>query len=218
MERHIIDSQPRVRVASCDDISALHELISQSYRFLCRRYYTPKQIECALAHHVGIDKQMIDDGTYYVAEIDGEIVGGGGWSKRKKLFGGDGVKSPGDTDLLNPARDPAPIRGVFVHPSRARRGIERRIVKCCERAARQANFRNLELIATSVGEPLYTACGFETVEPIDHNFPYGLLAPAVRMFKSLDRKAYRWLVRVRSENRNGSVVESDAFSPARIAC
>jgi GNAT superfamily N-acetyltransferase len=218
MERHIIDSQPRVRVASCDDISALHELISQSYRFLCRRYYTPKQIECALAHHVGIDKQMIDDGTYYVAEIDGEIVGGGGWSKRKKLFGGDGVKSPGDTDLLNPARDPAPIRGVFVHPSRARRGIERRIVKCCERAARQANFRNLELIATSVGEPLYTACGFETVEPIEHNFPYGLLAPAVRMFKSLDRKAYRWLVRVRSENRNGSVVESDAFSPARIAC
>ena len=218
MERHIIDSQPRVRVASCDDISALHELISQSYRFLCRRYYTPKQIECALAHHVGIDKQMIDDGTYYVAEIDGEIVGGGGWSKRKKLFGGDGIKSPGDTDLLNPARDPAPIRGVFVHPSRARRGIERRIVKCCERAARQANFRNLELIATLVGEPLYTACGFETVEPIDHNFPYGLLAPAVRMFKSLDRKAYRWLVRVRSENRNGSVVESDASLPARIAC
>jgi N-acetylglutamate synthase-like GNAT family acetyltransferase len=145
MERHMIDSQPRVRVASGADISALQELISQSYLFLCRRYYTPKQIECALAHHVDIDKQMIDDRTYYVAEIDGEIVGCGGWSKRKKSFGGDRVKSPGDTDLLNPAHDRAPIRGVFVHPSWARRGIKRRIVKCCERAARQANFRNLEL-------------------------------------------------------------------------
>jgi hypothetical protein len=42
MERHTIDSQFRVRVASCNDISGLQELISQSYRFLCRRYYTPK--------------------------------------------------------------------------------------------------------------------------------------------------------------------------------
>jgi N-acetylglutamate synthase-like GNAT family acetyltransferase len=73
MERHIMDSQPRLRVASSDDISALQRLISQSYLFLWRRYYTPKQVECALAHHVGID-----DGTYYVAEIDGEIVGCGG--------------------------------------------------------------------------------------------------------------------------------------------
>ena len=217
MERHTIDSQLEVRVASGDDISALQELISQSYLFLCRRYYTPKQIECALAHHAGIDKQMIDDGTYYVAEIDGEIVGCGGWSKRKKLYGGDRIKSPGDTDLLNPAHEPAPIRGVFVHPSWARRGIETRIVECCERAARQANFRNLELVATSVAEPLYTACGFETVEPIEHSFPYGLLAPAVRMLKSLDTKVYRWVVRVRSEKRNGSVVESDALSPAGIA-
>ena len=63
MERHTIDSQLEVRVASGDDISVLQELISQSYLFLCRRYYTPKQIECALAHHAGIDKQMIDDGT-----------------------------------------------------------------------------------------------------------------------------------------------------------
>jgi N-acetylglutamate synthase-like GNAT family acetyltransferase len=218
MERHIMDLQPRVRVASGDDISALQKLISQSYLFLCRRYYTPKQVECALAHHVGIDKQMIDDGTYYVAEIDGEIVGCGGWSKRKKPFAGDRIKSPGDTDLLNPTHDPAPIRGVFVHPSWARRGIETRIVECCERAARQANFRNLELVATSVGESLYTACGFETVEPIEHSFPYGLLTPAVRMLKSLDTKVYRWVVRVRSENRNGSVVESDASPPARIAC
>ena len=93
MERHIMDSQPRVRVASGDDISALQKLISQSYLFLCRRYYTPKQVACALAHHVGIDKQMIDDGTYNVAEIDGEIVGCGGWSKRKKPFAGDKIKT-----------------------------------------------------------------------------------------------------------------------------
>jgi len=106
MERHMIDSRPRVRVASCDDISALQELISQSYLFLCRRYYTPKQIECALAHHVGIDKQMIDDGTYYVAEIDGEIVGCGGWSKRKKPFGGARVKTREILTCLTPPTIP----------------------------------------------------------------------------------------------------------------
>ena len=104
MERHIMDLQPRVRVASGDDISALQKLISQSYLFICRRYYTPKQVECALAHHVGIDKQMIDDGTYYVAEIDGAIVGCGGWSKRKKPFAGDRIKNPGNARFLRRMR------------------------------------------------------------------------------------------------------------------
>jgi hypothetical protein len=55
MGRCTVGSQLSIRVASGDDMSALQKLISRVYQFLCRRYYTQKQIECALAHHVGID-------------------------------------------------------------------------------------------------------------------------------------------------------------------
>jgi hypothetical protein len=32
---------------------------------------------------MGIDTQLIEDGTYFVVEIDGEIAGSGGWSRRR---------------------------------------------------------------------------------------------------------------------------------------
>ena len=52
--------------------------------------YTPEQIEGALGTLLGLDTQLIHDGTYFIAEADGELAGCGGWSKRRTLFGSDG--------------------------------------------------------------------------------------------------------------------------------
>jgi hypothetical protein len=40
----------------------------------------------------GIDTQLIQDQTYFIAESANQIVGCGGWSKRKTLYGGDQSK------------------------------------------------------------------------------------------------------------------------------
>ena len=54
---------------------------------------------------MGLDTQLIDDGTYFVVEQDGAIAGCGGWSRRATLYGGD--HSPGrDAALLDPAKTP----------------------------------------------------------------------------------------------------------------
>lgn len=174
----------QIRAARNADIPLLQQLIAASVRGLSSGYYSPEQIESALIHVFGIDTQLIADGTYFVAELDGQIVGCGGWSKRKTLFGGDQTKS-GEDDLLDPNTDAARIRAFFIHPDFARRGIGKQLIEACETAARDAGFRRLEMGATLPGEPMYCAVGYEVIERFDLPFPDGVVLPLVRMGKIL---------------------------------
>lgn len=175
-----------VRLATMNDVDALSDLIPRATRELSKGFYTPAQIDRAVGHVYGVDRQLIADGTYFVAEVDHCIAGGGGWSKRRTLFGGDGTGFKDKTDaLLDPAVDAARIRAFFVHPDFARRGIGRAILQTCERAAREAGFKRLELVATLPGEPLYTNCGYHRIEPLDIPIPDGSVLPAIKMGKSL---------------------------------
>src|SRR5205823_13281558 len=72
-----------IRLATLADIAALQELIRESVSILGAQYYTSRQIESGLTHVFGVDTQLIVDGTYLVAEVEKQIAGSGGWSKRK---------------------------------------------------------------------------------------------------------------------------------------
>jgi GNAT superfamily N-acetyltransferase len=173
-----------IRTATSEDVPELERLITLSVRVLSRSYYTPQQIESALTNIFGVDSQLIADGTYYVALIDGRVTGCGGWSKRQTLFGGDQTKEGADP-LLDPSTDPARIRAFFVHPNYARRGIGRGLIERCEEAARRAKFTSIEIAATLPGEPLYKAFGYEVIERFDVPLPDGLGLPIARMKKQI---------------------------------
>jgi GNAT superfamily N-acetyltransferase len=186
-----------VRLASEDDIPALEKLIALSARGLRAPYYSDEQIEAALGSVFGVDRQLVRDQTYFVVEYmplsgmaaagvadEGEIIGCGGWSKRKTLFGSDHHTSRDDAEL-DPTTDPARIRAFFVHPAWARRGIARAILNECEAAIRQANFKLVELAATLPGVPFYAACGYRSVERLVVRLPNGLNLPVERMTKDL---------------------------------
>ena len=175
-----------IRAATRDDVEALRALIDVSARALSAGYYTPEQIEAAVAEVFGVDTQLVDDGTYYVAEAGGRPIGCGGWSRRQTLFGGDRWKGDREDAALDPARDPARIRAFFVHPEWARRGIGGRILRACETAAAAEGFRRLELVATLPGEPLYAAMGYHGIEPVCIPMSGGLELPCVRMGKDLE--------------------------------
>ena len=173
-----------LRVARPDDVPALRELISQSVRGLSGRDYPRAQIESALEHVLGVDSQLVADGTYYVIESDGAIVAAGGWSARQTLYGGD--QSKGETDLaIDPTTSPARIRAFFVHPDYARRGLARKIYDACEDAARVRGFRRFELVATMPGVPLYRALGFTDIEPVNVALPDGPSLPCIRMERTI---------------------------------
>jgi N-acetylglutamate synthase-like GNAT family acetyltransferase len=156
-----------IRAARASDIPTLAALIALSARGLSQKEYSEEQIEAAVASIYGVDSELISDGTYFVAEAGGELIGCGGWSRRRTLFGGDQAASR-DVGVLDPARDAAKIRAFFVHPDWARRGVGRAILLRCEHEAKDAGFHALELMSTLPGVRFYLAMGYETSEPITY--------------------------------------------------
>src|SRR6266496_1785097 len=177
-----------IRLATEADIPSIQVLIRRSVSGLSSEFSSSRQIVSALLHVLGVDSQLISDGTYYVASIEGRIVGAGGWSKRKTLFGGDQLKSEATDALLDPRKDAARIRAFYVHPSWARKGIGSRILDACEDAAGAAGFSEIELVATLPGEPLYLAKGYKKMEAIHIETPDGESLPAFRMTKTLSQR------------------------------
>ncbi|HWF88407.1 MAG TPA: GNAT family N-acetyltransferase [Pyrinomonadaceae bacterium] len=148
-----------IRKATMDEREAIKQLIAASARLLSREHYSDQQIEAAIATVFGVDTDLIEDGTYFVAEIDGQLAGCGGWSKRKTLFGGDQYSSR-DAAYLDPRSEPAKIRAFFIHPDHARKGLARAILTRCEDEARAHGYRALELMSTLPGIEFYKSCGF----------------------------------------------------------
>jgi GNAT superfamily N-acetyltransferase len=175
----------RLRAAVLEDVPVLRALIAASVRGLQAGDYTESQREGALLSVFGVDTQLIADGTYFVAEIDGTIIACGGWSKRKTLFGADHCAGREDS-LLDPATDAAKIRAFFVHPDWARRGIGTRVLEACESAAAAAGFTRFEMGATLTGVALYKVRGYRELERIAVPLGNGELLPIVRMEKGIE--------------------------------
>jgi GNAT superfamily N-acetyltransferase len=173
-----------LRPATLADIPALHDLIALSVRGLMSWAYSSSQLEQALGTWLGVDTQLVDDGTYFVVEEHEVLVGCGGWSKRKTPYGSDHRPGREDT-LLDPAADAAKIRAFFVHPEWARRGIGRMILEACEHAALDAGFTQLEMGATLSGVPFYESQGYVGRERIDLPLKNGEALPIVKMTKSV---------------------------------
>lgn len=170
------------RLATRDDLEALRVLMDSAIAELQRPFLTAKQISASRAI-MGIDTQLVDDGTYFVVEAGNEIAGCGGWSRRATLYGGD--QTPGrSAALLDPRRDPARVRAMYTHPRHTRKGIGRLILELCEQAARAEGFTRMELMSTLAGEPLYLSCGYQPVERIT-DARGGEPVPLIRMMKSL---------------------------------
>ena len=170
------------RVARAGDIVALERLMEAAIAELQKPFLDAAQIASSRAL-MGLDTQLIEDGTYFIVEVGGELAGCGGWSRRATLYGGD--RTPGrSAALLDPSREPARIRAMYTHPAHVRKGVGRRIIELCEAAAQAEGFTWMELMSTLAGEPLYRACGYAPVEHVTDDRG-GAAVPLVRMQKTL---------------------------------
>jgi GNAT superfamily N-acetyltransferase len=148
-----------LRTATLADVPMLKALIGRSARGLSIEDYRPAQIEGALRGAFGVDSQLLADGTYFVVEAGGQLVGCGGWSFRATLFGGD-ERRDRDSATLDPKSQAAKIRAFFVDPNHARRGIGTLLLDHCENEAAAHGFSRVELMATLPGARLYAARGY----------------------------------------------------------
>lgn len=170
------------RLARRDDLDALRALIEAAISDLQKPFLSDAQLASSRAI-MGLDTQLVDDGTYFVVEIDGELAGCGGWSRRATLYGGDQTTGR-SAALLDPTQDAARTRAMYTHPRHTRKGVGRLILSLCEEAARAEGFTRMELMSTLAGEALYRACGYEPLERIEDERG-GAAVPLIRMFKRL---------------------------------
>jgi GNAT superfamily N-acetyltransferase len=159
--------------------------MEESVRALFPRYYDERQTASAVRFVAQADPQLIADGTYFVLESSGDLVGCGGWSRRDRLYTGSG-ESAADGRLLDPRTEPAKVRAMFVRSDWTRRGLGRRILEECEAAARREGFSRLALLATLPGVPLYRAYGFEPLEDLETALVDGVPIACVAMEKLID--------------------------------
>jgi GNAT superfamily N-acetyltransferase len=172
-----------LRLATRADMTEMSALMSASIAQLMPAFLTPVQVQGS-HETMGIDTQLIDDGTYFAVEDDGVIVGCGGWSRRTTLYGGNHSAGRDDT-LLDPSKDAARVRAMYTHPDHARRGIGKMIIDAAEAAARAEGFKRTTLGATLAGEPLYTKCGYVEVDRHIKHAANGATIPLLVMVKDI---------------------------------
>ncbi len=171
-----------IRTARLEELEALNALMELAIGELLTPFLNEAEIASSRTI-MGLDSQLVKDGTYFVVEEEGALAGCGGWSQRATLYGGD--VSPGrDPALLDPAKDAARVRAMYTHPAFVRRGVGRMILARCEEAARAEGFTRAELVATMAGLPLYLACGYQPVERFSDDRG-GTPVPLARMVKAL---------------------------------
>ena len=175
-----------IRKATIDDQTEIEKLIAESVKGLSRDDYDARQIELSIKTVFGVDTELIVDETYFVAESDDkQIVGCGGWSKRKTLYGASVYSQSRDSELLDPKTDAAKIRAFFIHPNFARKGIGTAILKRCEREAKAHGFTSAEMMATLPGVKLYAVCGYEGSEKVQVPVGENVDIVCVKMRKNL---------------------------------
>jgi GNAT superfamily N-acetyltransferase len=181
-----MEATPRLRLATIDDAPAIDELMKASIREIFPSVYDARQTEASIRFVASVDRTLIEDGTYFVADLDGELVACGGWSRRDKLYTGSG-EAAGDARLLDPASEPARVRAMFTRADWTRRGLGRRILEACEAAAKSEGFSMLSLMATLPGLRLYSSFGFEVIEDnIQIPMPDGTSIEGASMKKAID--------------------------------
>ena len=169
-----------LRKATMADVTILTDLIAESARGVGLQDYTNAQIEAAIGTAWMVDTDLIEDGTFWLAEVSGQIVGCGGWSRRKALAGSGKVNAD---YMLEPHCDAARIRAFFVHPDWVRQGIGTALLRKCETESQKAGFRSAELLATLPGEPLYATNGYRRGEPYEFPLGGGVFNTVVPMWK-----------------------------------
>tara|TARA_R110000868_G_scaffold92734_2_gene257236 strand:+ start:31997 stop:32512 length:516 start_codon:yes stop_codon:yes gene_type:complete len=171
-------------LALLDDLPAIEALVERALDELLDEFLSQDEV-AASRHIMGVDRQLVADGTYFLAFSGDTLAACGGWSHRATLFGGDATLGR-NSRQLDPGVEPARIRAMYTHPDWTRRGLGRLILSACENAAREAGFSQAELAATRAGWPLYAACGYIALEDWQESTPNGVGVPLTRMRKTLD--------------------------------
>jgi GNAT superfamily N-acetyltransferase len=156
-----------LRRARLEDVAALDDLFARSYPKLLRDDYPPSVLVTAIPLLSKSQPQLLTSGRYFVVELEGEIVGAGGWSARR------------------PRTGRAQMRHVVTDALHQRRGVARRIVEQVISETAALGFAGLDCQSTRNAVPFYQAMGFVPLGAVEVPLAPGITFPAVQMHRGL---------------------------------
>ena len=165
------------------DIAALTALMNAAIGELLTPFLAPAEVTASFSV-MGLDTTLIEDGTYFVIESDGTLVGCGGWSARATLFGGDhcagrnAAKLDPQVDAGRESGRCTPIRPVS---AKAWAAYSHALRGCCPAGGLCPGRTGRDL----GGRPLYRACGYEQIVRLAASTPSGVRVPLIRMAKPI---------------------------------
>jgi len=175
----------KIRKATIGDRNKIESVMKRSMEVLGHGYYTPEQVHSSMRYVCVPDEQIIADGTYYVVENEnGAMLACGGWSFRNKLYAGPEIETQED-DKLDPKKDKARIRAMFVLPNVSSKGLGTLILKTSEEAAKAYGFKQVALGATESGLAFYKAKGWTVLKEDIATLPDGVSIKVTQMEKDL---------------------------------
>lgn len=155
-----------IRTTKIEDLESIQTLINCSTREIQRGFYEESEIEAALELISGLDV-LIQSGQYFVAENDGCIAGCGGVS------------------FTSDDKATAEVRGFFVAPEYARKGVASKVLKHCEAYCKEKGVQSLFLASTLSGESFYRKLGFIDIGRFKEPLSNGQFFDLVNMEKKL---------------------------------
>lgn len=160
-----------IRRATPADIGPLDAMFARSYGPLLRADYPASVLVVALPRISRAQPALLAGGHYFVAELDGDLLGAGGWSREAP---GGGVR-PGLGH----------VRHVATRATATRRGVGRAILQTVLADAHAEGVTELFCLSTLTAVPFYESQGFRAGRRRDLAFVPGVPFPAVEMARNL---------------------------------
>ena len=154
------------RKATLKDSPEIEFLMNLSINEIIGKIVDERQLEAA-KESMGLDTQLVEDGSYFLVFEKEQLIGAGGYSLRSTLFGGDHTPNRSDT-ILEPGKDFAKIRAMYTHPDWIRKGVGSFILELSERKAKEKGFNKYELMATVSGIFLYEKKGYIVEDEVQY--------------------------------------------------
>ncbi|KHA62097.1 GNAT family acetyltransferase [Vibrio variabilis] len=154
-----------IRKANASDVQPIYDLRKRSILAKCADHYQPEQL--ALWTQGGVSEQLKEDivATFYVSEVDGNVVGCG--------------KLNTETGMVD---------AIFVDPPYFGLGAAKKMLAFLEQMAREHKLDKMVLEATLNAAPFYRSCGFHGEEISTYHSPRGVSLDCVVMEKPLQKE------------------------------
>ena len=163
----------KLRIADAADIPAIDALVQRAYPVLLAPDYPAELLQAAVPLMARTGQELLADGTYFVAERGGQIVGAAGWTHA----------APGSHKRIAGLGH---IRKLVVDSAAQRQGIAQRLIDHTHQSAKRAGMSRMTVLSTHTAVPFYRAMGYRGDEGIQVTLGHNSMTfPAIVMARVL---------------------------------